>query len=225
MLNKLVRLLTVHIANHPKNLSYNHEWIYVRKRQEFMQANENVPISSDRNNLYSQISTPINLAVEYLEFGVYEGKSMQFWSENLTHSSTKLHGFDTFEGLPEHWINSKPKGAYSTSGKTPEIQDKRVSFHKGLFQETLPLLIKNRTIDFSKQLIVNLDADLYSATAFVLASLLPYLKKNDIIIFDEFGAFLLHEFKAFCDFQAYSNLHLKLIHRTEKFSNVAFKIE
>jgi len=225
MIKKLVHLIIVHIANHNKYITFNHEWVYVRKRQAFISENKMVPSSHDRNNLYHDIISQLTNPVVYLEFGVYEGKSMQYWSKNLSHPQSNFFGFDTFEGLPENWIHSKPKGAYSTSGKIPDISDTRVSFHKGLFQDTLPFMIKKGSIDFSKQIIVNLDADLYSATAFVLSTLMPYFKKNDIIIFDEFGAFLLHEFKAFLDFQAYSNLKLKLIHRTEKFSNVAFIIE
>ena len=44
--------------------------------------------------------------------------------------------------------------------------------------------------------IIHLDADLFSSTIFVLSQLYPYLKKGDIIFFDEFNV-ANHEFLAF----------------------------
>ena len=39
--------------------------------------------------------------VLYLEFGVYQGASMRWWSAALNNPGSRLHGFDSFEGLPE----------------------------------------------------------------------------------------------------------------------------
>ena len=39
--------------------------------------------------------------VLYLEFGVASGRSIRFWSEELKNDASSLHGFDSFEGLPE----------------------------------------------------------------------------------------------------------------------------
>src|SRR5258706_11067629 len=39
--------------------------------------------------------------VLYLEFGVAYGESMSYWSQKLKHPESMLHGFDSFEGLPE----------------------------------------------------------------------------------------------------------------------------
>jgi hypothetical protein len=37
----------------------------------------------------------------YLEFGVYEGASMRWWSEHLTTPEARFIGFDSFKGLRE----------------------------------------------------------------------------------------------------------------------------
>lgn len=37
----------------------------------------------------------------YLEFGVYKGESLRYWARELKHPDSKLHGFDSFEGLPK----------------------------------------------------------------------------------------------------------------------------
>ena len=79
-----------------------------------------------------------NEKVLYMEFGVYRGGSMKCWGALLQHPESSLHGFDTFEGLPEGWRPWIPKSALSTDGQIPGIADRRVRFFKGLFQETLP---------------------------------------------------------------------------------------
>src|ERR1700686_553567 len=38
--------------------------------------------------------------VLYLEFGVYQGDTMRYWCRHLTNPQSRLHGFDSFEGLP-----------------------------------------------------------------------------------------------------------------------------
>lgn len=56
----------------------------------------------------------------------------------------------------------------------------------------------------AKQLVIHLDADLYSSTFYVLVELRRYLKKGDIILFDEFFSFrnANTEFRSFIDFNA-----------------------
>src|SRR5690349_8038374 len=40
--------------------------------------------------------------VLYMEFGVYRGDTTRCWSKLLRNPRSKLHGFDSFEGLPEN---------------------------------------------------------------------------------------------------------------------------
>jgi hypothetical protein len=76
--------------------------------------------------------------VLYLEFGVYRGRSMRIWSRLLCNPRSKLHGFDSFEGLPESWVPGVEKGYFAMDGAVPLIEDSRVSFFKGWFSKTLP---------------------------------------------------------------------------------------
>jgi hypothetical protein len=78
-----------------------------------------------------------DLDVLYLEFGVYGGTSIRLWSQLLRNPRSKLHGFDSFEGLPEAWGTTE-KGHFNTGGSIPKIDGPRVSFFQGWFSDTLP---------------------------------------------------------------------------------------
>ncbi|MGB0429104.1 MAG: GTPase [Bacteroidia bacterium] len=104
----------------------------------------------------------------------------------------------------------------------PKTDDPRAFFYKGLFQDTLPSFIEKTNLD--KKLIIHLDADLYTATYYVLNWMAPYLKKGDIIFFDEFSV-PLSEFKAFTEFQRSHYLKFKLIGSVNNFYQAAFIVE
>jgi hypothetical protein len=162
------------------------------------------PTFSSRFDLYDYVSESIvkNEKIIYLEFGVFEGESIQYWSEiNLAQEST-FWGFDTFTGLPESWeffSGKLEKYEFDTGGKIPEIKDKRVAFMKGLFQETLSDFLANEAL--GSLIVIHIDADIYSAALYVLTQMDHKIKPGTIIIFDEFSN-VLHEFRALDDYCA-----------------------
>jgi len=121
--------------------------------------------------------------ITFLEFGVWEGNSLRMFSEFNNNKLTEFYGFDSFLGLPNDWDKSYPKGYFSTNGLIPDINDNRINFIKGWFQNTLPHFLKN--FKNTKNLIVHYDADLYSSTLFCLTQI-DSLKISYIAIFDEF---------------------------------------
>jgi hypothetical protein len=98
-----------------------------------------------------------------------------------------VYGFDSFDGLPEDWIDDNNnivlrKGFFSTDGNLPKVND-NVILIKGLFQDTLDNFINsnnNKKISF-----VHIDCDLYSSTKFVLEKIHPYIDDDCIFVFDE----------------------------------------
>lgn len=116
----------------------------------------------------------------YLEFGVYRGRTMRYWSSTLQTPGAHFVGFDSFEGLPEDWQTGAGRGSFSV-GTPPAIDDPRVSFVVGWFNDTLP------TFDppAHDQLIVNLDCDLYSSTVCVLEWLAPRMSPGTLVYFDD----------------------------------------
>jgi O-methyltransferase len=138
----------------------------------------------------------------YLEFGVAEGESLRWWTEFNDDENSRFFGFDTFEGLPENWdllFSRIDAGTYSTGGKFPSMADPRVTFVKGLFQDTMDAFLEKWKQP--KTVIIHLDADLYSSTLYVLARLHNILMKGSILIFDEFCT-ASDEFRAFQNYVA-----------------------
>lgn len=158
--------------------------------------------------------------VNYLEFGVADGHSIRWFLSQITNPESRFYGFDTFTGLPEDFGVYK-KGMFNNNTQAPQIDDKRVKFYQGLFQQTLPGFLGE--LDNTRRNIIMMDADLYSATLYVLTSLAPFLKKDDTIFFDEF-AVPTHEFKAFHDFVQSYYTNLKLIAAANNYYFVAFKV-
>ena len=68
-----------------------------------------------------------------------------------------------------------------------------------------------------------MDADLYSSTLFVLTRLIPYLKRDDILIFDEFGV-PTHEFRAFTDIVSSYNIKFEVLGAINNYLQVALKL-
>ena len=175
-----------------------------------------------RNNMYKWVIEKEKLTetINYIEFGVAGGHSFKWWLEQNKNADSTFYGFDTFDGLPEDWGPFK-KGSFTNNNAVPEINDARGKFYTGLFQQTVPTFVKE--LDNSKRNVLMMDADLYSATLYALTSLAPYLKKGDIIFFDEFVV-PTHEFKAYSDFVAAYYINLELIAAANNYYFTAFKV-
>ncbi|HEV2569943.1 MAG TPA: TylF/MycF/NovP-related O-methyltransferase [Sphingomonas sp.] len=158
-----------------------------------------------------------NERVLYLEFGVFEGAATRWWAERLKNPETRMIGFDTFEGLPERWNTSYDKGHFDVDGQLPRIDDSRVSFEKGLFSDTLPHV----KLPEHDVLVLNMDADLYSSTIYVLRELRDAIKIGTYIYFDEFFD-APHELRAFREFMSETGYAFEMVAATKAFQHAAF---
>lgn len=115
----------------------------------------------------------------YLEFGVYKGTSINFFSNYVN----TIYGFDSFNGLREDWVGyvNRPKGKFNLEGKLPKL-NKNVILIVGWVQDTLDQFLDKYKPEIN---FVHLDMDTYETTKFVLSKIKPYLAKNCTIIFDE----------------------------------------
>ena len=161
---------------------------------------------------FSTTSQILNYAVDsaalqglFLEFGVCYGASITLIANRV---ATTVHGFDSFEGLPEAWdpgsggaAPTERAGSYSTGGSPPRVPD-NVLFHVGLFEDTLPGFVKRYPGPVS---FMNVDCDLYSSTRTVFDHLGERIVPGSVIVFDEYFCYpewRQHEYKAFQEFVA-----------------------
>ena len=176
-----------------------------------------------RFQLYEYVISRSTLGDEpfdYVEFGVSAGHSIRWWSERICHPDSRFYGFDTFEGLPENWGTFR-KG--DMNSMIPQINDKRVRFFKGLFQDTVPVFVKETFLS-QRRKVIHLDADLFSSTLYALTSMAPLLNSGDILFFDEFNV-PNHEFLAFKIFTESYYVKTELLGATNNYYQVAFMIQ
>lgn len=159
-------------------------------------------IESKRDDMYE-------LGGYILDLGVYRGGSTRrlarIWREET------IHGFDSFEGLPEDW-SYVLKGEFGDiAGKLPDMPD-NVVLYKGWFEDTLPRWKAGhceRPIS-----ILRIDCDIYSSTKTVFDILGDRLKPGSWLVFDEligYRGWEKHEYKAFMEFIGESGFNFTYI--------------
>ena len=127
-----------------------------------------------------------------LEFGVRHGNSIR---QIARLSEQAVHGFDSFEGIPEDW-HQEPRGSYSTNGQLPSVPE-NVSLHVGWFDDSLPKFLN----EFKEPVrFMNIDCDIYSSTRTILELLADRVAVGTVIVFDEYIGYehwRKDEFRAF----------------------------
>jgi len=116
-----------------------------------------------------------------LEFGVYTGDSLSAISEL---SKQEVHGFDSFQGLPQDWRSGFKKGHFAIQG-LPTVKS-NVRLHVGLFSETLPGFARSLQESGEVVRFMHVDCDLYSSTKDVLFGLRFAIVPGTVILFDEY---------------------------------------
>lgn len=166
--------------------------------------NDNRPIDSvhfkghhldlERNHHLKESLNQINIEGEILEFGVFKGNSINIIADLIKNQT--IHGFDSFQGLPEDWPifhrdklnpqNIKHKKGYFAVDKLPDVKE-NVILWKGWFENTIPKYLEQYQ---PKQIaFLHVDGDLYSSAKTNLFKLEKYIVKDTIICFDEFYPF------------------------------------
>jgi hypothetical protein len=131
-----------------------------------------------------------------LEFGVFHGRSIRRLRPG---ADGCVHGFDSFEGLPEDWTARDAAGGLSTGGRLPAVPA-HVALHRGWFEHTLPPFLAANP---GAVRLAHIDCDLYASTTTVLEALAPRLVPGSVLVFDDFLAYPGwegHEFRAWQEF-------------------------
>ena len=150
------------------------------------------------------------------EFGVFEGDSLRLFASLTT---KEIHGFDSFEGLPEAWSGHSLDQAFFAVNKLEPFPN-NVILHKGWFSDSLPgFLEKHKYENFA---FMHIDCDLYSSTRDILTACSSRIVPGTIILFDEYLNYPNwenHEYKAF---QEFMNSRPDLDYRYTKVSAIGY---
>ena len=118
------------------------------------------------------------------EFGVAYGYSSKYFLEGVKSGSYLHYGFDSFIGLPRGFREFS-KGAFSTEGIHPNIEDSRVRWVVGDVFDTVSVSYLQQCLRGSAIAIFFFDLDLYEPTEHVLLQVLQVARVGDIFYFDE----------------------------------------
>lgn len=157
----------------------------------------------------------------FLEFGVWSGRTVNYIADR--HADT-VHGFDSFEGLPEDWSMNYVKGDFATHGELPEVRS-NVQLHVGWFDQTLPRFVAKNDDPVA---FIHIDCDLYSSTKTVFQFLGDRIGPGTVIVFNEYfnyPGWQNHEFKAFQELVAGRKLRYRYLCYNENECHVATIID
>ncbi|HUS44375.1 MAG TPA: class I SAM-dependent methyltransferase [Ilumatobacteraceae bacterium] len=133
----------------------------------------------------------------HFEFGVRSGRSINHIARRRP--NVTVHGFDSFEGLPEPWTGwTVDRGGFGGEG-IPNVEP-NVELHVGWFDDTLDPFLTEHPGDVS---FVHIDSDIYSSARTILQGLAPRMRPGSIIVFNEYFNYpnwKQHEFRAFQEF-------------------------
>jgi|ERR1043166_7469243 hypothetical protein len=206
----------------PKGIHYaNGVLNYLNLGRWFRDRGIEIPVRlNGREPLYEQVAKLVKEPAAYLEFGVFNGSSMRFWSKLLKHPDSFLHGFDSFEGLPEDWKLLARREDFCVEN-IPVFDDPRIKLFKGWFSDTVP----KYAAEFRRppNLVMHLDADLYSSTATVFKEMRRFIGPGTILIFDELFD-REHELKAFTEYLDSGPIKVECLGGTRSLTQAAFRV-
>jgi hypothetical protein len=155
-----------------------------------------------------------------VEFGVFKGGTIRYIAKTLP--ARDVHGFDTFEGLPNAWAGTgHDRGAFHAGGKLPRVPG-NVRLYRGLFEQTLPVWAEQNPGPIA---FVHVDCDLYGSTKTILDVLQARLVPGVVIVFDDYFGYpgWQHgEHKAFQEFVAQTGRKFRYL--CHAFQQVAVQI-
>lgn len=134
----------------------------------------------------------------YLEFGVFSGGTIRHIARRKP--GVAIHGFDSFQGLPDAWSGfNLGQGAFTRGGRLPRVP-RNVTLHQGWFSDTIPAWLAQHDGPVA---FVHIDCDIYASTVDILSGLAGRLQPGTIILFDEYfnyPGWRQHEFRAWQEF-------------------------
>ena len=134
----------------------------------------------------------------FIECGVRHGDTINRLAAAFM--DKEIHGFDSFEGLPDDGAGTVwKKGDFNMKKVLPTVKH-NVILHRGWFNPVLGDFLAKRN---EKIALLHVDCDIYPSAVDILICVEKYIQPGTIIVFDEmwnFPNWQNHEFKAFHEF-------------------------
>ena len=139
---------------------------------------------------------------DYLEFGVYEGRSfVEAWdaADRYRLTEMRFYAFDSFTGLPEIGPDDAggpfrrgqfraSRGLFEERLRRQGVDPRRVTIVEGMYEDTLSRT-NRRSVSIDRAAIAWIDCDLYASTVPVLDFLTDVLVDGAVLIFDDWYCF------------------------------------
>jgi len=170
-------------------------------------------------DLHEAVGDWVEITGHHLEFGVATGRTIRHWARIWP--SDTIHGFDSFEGLPETWLWNIRKGHFAQ--KLPQVPS-NVKLHRGWFEETLPEWLDAHLGPIA---FLHIDSDLYSSAKYVLDHVNARLVPGTVIVFDEyfnFPGWQQDEFRAWQEFVSKNKIQYEYLGFVSSHQEVAIRI-
>lgn len=221
LIQRLLRRIVY--KNYGRNLLYQLQLRALNEAADYVQANMPEAMIFESYPAYIAFlmeKAPADGLV--MEFGVAGGKSIR---QIASQTPRTVHGFDSFEGLPEDWGGHlERRGAFSRNRQLPQVPA-NVKLHVGLFDATLPGFLDANSGPVS---LLHIDCDLYSSTKYLLDTAGDRLGTGSIVMFDEYfnyPSWRHHEHKAWQEFVSSRNVKYTYIAITAMNGSVAVRID
>lgn len=116
-----------------------------------------------------------------LEFGVFSARTTNYIAQIFPERI--IHGFDSFEGLPEVWRDGFNQSHFARND-LPEVRE-NIVLHKGWFDDSIPVFLSEVGSDIHVAYL-HVDCDLYSSTKTIFDYLGNFFVDGTVIVFDEY---------------------------------------
>jgi len=199
---KLVDGVSTFLFYHSTNLRktfYELEKINFKESAEFIcQHGGSATLLEKKSVFWKHAIDQISDTGLVLEFGVFQGNSINFFSQILAKKSDsrKIYGFDSFEGLSEDWAGTHMlKSTFDQKGRLPKVNE-NAQLIKGWIDKTLPPFLNEHKGSIA---FMHIDMDTYTPTKVIFENTVDLLKPGAIIVFDEllgYSGWKNGEFKA-----------------------------
>jgi hypothetical protein len=179
--------------------------------------------TADKNLVILEALTLAPTEGLFAEFGVWRGTTINMIAEQVGDRTT-VHGFDSFEGLPEDWHGPYRKGLFHMKGTLPQVRP-NVRLYPGWFEATVPRFAAEHPS--TPVAFLHVDCDLYSSTKTIFDHLGERLRPGSVIVFDEYFNYpdwREHEYKAFQELVAARRLRYRYVAYNTRDWNAAVQI-